>query len=171
MIGGNDLTYAAMGAKIGEFEDAARDADVTLLFYAGHGMQVNGRNFLVPINAKLERESHFSLKPLMQKPFCAPCQARAKRRLPCSMPAATTHCRAVLPARWGQHAQAPCRKALPCRRLLAAACLIGFATAPGDVAADGEGRNSPFTTALLKHLPEPGVEIQQVMTRVKRDVF
>jgi uncharacterized caspase-like protein len=57
VIGGNDLDFASMGAKIGAFEDAARDADVTLFFYAGHGMQVNGRNYLMPVNAKLERES------------------------------------------------------------------------------------------------------------------
>ena len=57
VFGGTDLTFVDMGSKIGEFEDAARDADVTLLFYAGHGMQVNGRNYLVPVDAKLERES------------------------------------------------------------------------------------------------------------------
>ena len=64
VIGGTDLDYAAMGAKIGEFEDAARDADVTLFFYAGHGLQVNGRNFLVPINAKLDRESSLQFEAI-----------------------------------------------------------------------------------------------------------
>jgi uncharacterized caspase-like protein len=49
--------------------------------------------------------------------------------------------------------------------------LIAFATAPGDVAADGEGENSPFTTALLKHLPTPGLELEQLMKRVKKDVY
>ena len=55
VFGGHDLDYATMGAKIGEFEEAARAADVTLLFYAGHGLQVNGRNYMIPINARLER--------------------------------------------------------------------------------------------------------------------
>jgi hypothetical protein len=49
--------------------------------------------------------------------------------------------------------------------------LIGFATAPGDTAADGDGRNSPFTTAMLKHINTPGLEIQSLMTRVKSDVY
>jgi uncharacterized caspase-like protein len=49
--------------------------------------------------------------------------------------------------------------------------LFGFATAPDTVAGDGIGQNSPFTTALLKQLPTRGLEIQQVMTRVKADVI
>jgi len=49
--------------------------------------------------------------------------------------------------------------------------LIGFATAPGEVALDGAGRNSPFTNALLKYLPVKGLEIQQLMTDVKADVY
>ena len=56
VFGGNDLDYVTMGAKVGEFADAAADAEVTLFFYAGHGVQVNGRNYLIPVNAKLERD-------------------------------------------------------------------------------------------------------------------
>jgi uncharacterized caspase-like protein len=49
--------------------------------------------------------------------------------------------------------------------------LVGYATAPNDTASDGDGANSPFTTALLKFMPAPGLEIQQVMTRVKAEVI
>ena len=49
--------------------------------------------------------------------------------------------------------------------------LIAFATAPGDVAEDGDGQNSPFTTALLKHMATPGIELEQMMKRVKKDVY
>jgi hypothetical protein len=55
--------------------------------------------------------------------------------------------------------------------ITAGGVIIGFATAPGEVAADGDGRNSPFTTALLKNMNTPGLEIQQLMTRVKSDVY
>jgi uncharacterized caspase-like protein len=53
---------------------------------------------------------------------------------------------------------------------LGAGTLIAFATAPGQVALDGSGSNSPFTTALIRHLGTPGVELQQVLTRVRADV-
>jgi uncharacterized caspase-like protein len=49
--------------------------------------------------------------------------------------------------------------------------LIGFATAPGEVAQDGTGRNSPFTTALLKHMATPGLEIELMLKRVKEEVY
>ncbi len=49
--------------------------------------------------------------------------------------------------------------------------VIAFSTSPGDVALDGDGQNSPFTTALLKHIDEPNASIQTVMTRVTGDVY
>jgi uncharacterized caspase-like protein len=48
--------------------------------------------------------------------------------------------------------------------------LIAFATAPGQTALDGDGENSPFTQALVKHLKTPGLEIRQMLTRVRSDV-
>lgn len=53
---------------------------------------------------------------------------------------------------------------------LGSGLFIGFSTAPNDTAADGDGSNSPFTAAMIKHLPTPGLEINQVLTRVKADV-
>jgi uncharacterized caspase-like protein len=171
VYGGFDLDYAAMGAKIGEFEDAARGADVTLLFYAGHGMQVNGRNYLIPVNARLERESALNFEAIdsdtvlnsMYGPgktaivFLDACRdnpltRRFKRSL------GTTRSTAV-----DQGLAAP--------NIADGGMLIGFSTSPGTVAADGDGRNSPFTTALLNHIATPGLEIQQMMTRVKADVY
>ena len=52
----------------------------------------------------------------------------------------------------------------------ASGTLVAFATQPDNVALDGEGRNSPFTAALLKHLPTPGLEVEQLMRRVRTDV-
>jgi hypothetical protein len=170
VIGGNDLDYAAMGAKIGEFEDASRDADVTLLFYAGHGMQVNGRNFLVPTNAKLERESSLQFEAIDAETILRSMSGPGKTAI-----ALLDACRDNPLSRRFARSLGTRSTAVPQGLAVPAVSgggiLIGFATSPGDVAADGEGRNSPFTTALLKHLAEPGVEIQQVMTRVKRDVF
>ena len=171
VIGGNDLDYAAMGAKIGEFEDAARDADVTLLFYAGHGMQVNGRNFLVPVNAKLERESSLQFEAIDAETVLRSMSGPGKTAIALldacrDNPLSRRFARSL-----GSTRSNAVQQGLAVPSIAGGGMLIGFATAPGDVAADGDGRNSPFTTALIKHLQEPGVEIQQVMTRVKRDVF
>ena len=53
---------------------------------------------------------------------------------------------------------------------LGAGTLIAFATAPGQVALDGEGANSPFSAALTRHIGTPGLEVQQMLTRVRAEV-
>jgi uncharacterized caspase-like protein len=171
VIGGNDLDQAAMGAMIGEFEDAARTAEVTLLFYAGHGLQVNGRNFLVPVNAKLERESALQFEAIDAETILRAMSGPGKTAIALldacrDNPLSRRFARSLGATRSTAVAQG---LAMPA--IAGGGLLIGFATAPGDVAADGDGRNSPFTTALLKHMATPGLEVQQLMTRVKAEVF
>ena len=160
-----------MGTKIGEFEDAARDADVTLLFYAGHGMQVNGRNYLVPVDAKLERESSLRFQTIDAEDVLRAMSGPGKTAI-----ALLDACRDnPLSRRFsrslGTNRSNAVQQGLAVPTIAGGGMLIGFATAPGDVAADGDGRNSPFTVALLKHISTPGLEIQQLMTRVKREVY
>ena len=171
VIGGTDLDYAAMGAKIGEFEDAARDADVTLFFYAGHGLQVNGRNFLVPTNAKLDRESSLQFEAIDAETVLRSMSGSGKTAIALldacrDNPLSRSFARSL-----GKTRSTAVQQGLAVPAIAGGGMLIGFATAPGDVAADGDGRNSPFTTALLKNISTPGLEIQQLMTRVKADVF
>jgi uncharacterized caspase-like protein len=60
--------------------------------------------------------------------------------------------------------------ALSAGAMLGAGTLIAFATAPGQVALDGEGANSPFSAALSRHIGTPGIELQQMLTRVRAEV-
>jgi hypothetical protein len=171
VIGGTDLDHASMGQKIGEFEDAAREADVTLLFYAGHGMQVNGRNYLVPVNAKLERESALQFEAIDAETILRSMAGPGKTAIALldacrDNPLSRRFARSL-----GTTRSNAVQQGLAVPAISGGGMLIGFATAPGDVAADGDGRNSPFTTALLKNMKTPGLEIQQLMTRVKADVF
>ena len=91
------------------------------------------------------------------------------------MPAATT--------RWRRSSPPPARRATSSRdrdwprrptlgtgSTLGAGTLIAFATAPGQVALDGEGANSPFSAALTRHIGTPGLEVQQMLTRVRAEV-
>jgi uncharacterized caspase-like protein len=171
VIGGNDLDYATMGARIGEFEEIARTADVTLFFYAGHGLQVNGRNYLVPINAKLERESSLQFEAIDAETVLRSMSGPGKTAIALldacrNNPLSRSFARSL-----GVSRSTAVSQGLAVPSITGGGMLIGFATAPGDVAADGQGRNSPFTTALLKNIGTPGLEIQQFMTRVKADVF
>jgi uncharacterized caspase-like protein len=170
VISGTDLTFTEMGAKIGEFEEAARSAEVTFMFYAGHGMTVNGRNYLLPVNAKLERESTLQFEAIDSDTILNAMSGPGKTAVALldacrNNPLSRNFSRSLgtRSAAVGQGLSAP--------TVAGDGMLIGFATAPGQTAADGEGQNSPFSTAMLKHINTPGLEIQSLMTRVKADVF
>jgi uncharacterized caspase-like protein len=171
VLGGKDLDFASMGQRIGEFEEAARGADVTLFFYAGHGLQVNGRNYLVPVNAKLDKETSLQFEAIdaesVMRAMTGPGKTAIALLDACrDNPLSRSLARSLNKTRSGAVAQG-----LAVPAISGGGMLIGFATAPDNVAADGVGRNSPFTTALLKHMNTPGLEIQQLMTRVKQDVY
>jgi hypothetical protein len=171
VISGVDLTQAKMAQKVGDFEEAARGADVTLFFYAGHGLQVNGLNYLVPIDAKLERASSLQFETIESSVIMSSMSGAGRTAIALidacrNNPLSRSFSRSL-----GASRSAAVGQGLAAPTMSAGGMIIGFATAPGDVAADGEGRNSPFTKALLKNMPIPGLEIQQMMTRVKADVF
>jgi uncharacterized caspase-like protein len=171
VIGGTNLNHVEMAAKIGDFEDAARDADTTLFFYAGHGMQVDGRNYLVPVDAKLERPTSLQFETIdadvVLRSMAGPGKTAIALLDACrDNPLSRSFSRSLGKTRSNAVQQGLATPSVP-----GGGILIGFATAPGDVAADGEGRNSPFTTALLRNINTPGLEIQQLMTRVKGEVY
>jgi uncharacterized caspase-like protein len=88
------------------------------------------------------------------------------------MPAATTRWRRRWrpPGRTAASRQARASPHLGTGSTLGAGTLIAFATAPGQVALDGEGANSPFSAALSRHIGTPGLEVQQMLTRVRAEV-
>jgi tetratricopeptide (TPR) repeat protein len=142
------------------FEAAIADADVAMVYYAGHGLQVQQRNYLVPVDAVLRAEedvyartlpldtvlSRLAKAPGIKLVFLDACQDNP-------LPDGGTP-RSDGLARVGN----------------AADFLIAFSTQPGSVAYDGLGRNSWFADALLAHLPTRGLEILPMLAAVNGDV-
>jgi hypothetical protein len=172
VIEGTDLDKHALEGKVREFAQRAKTADISMFFYAGHGLQVAGENYLVPVDAQLADESALTFELLKVSAVTHFMSGEGKIAIvlldACrDNPLAKVLARSLAVSRSGNvgHGLAPLSTS-------AGGMLIGFATAPGDVAADGEDlENSPFTTALLKHFPQEGLELQQVMTRVKAEVL
>jgi uncharacterized caspase-like protein len=152
VIEGEDLDKTALEGKLREFAKAAEAAKVTFVFYAGHGMQVNGSNYLIPIDAKLadasaldfetvkvDRIFHYATSPngiaivLLDACRDNPLSRRFARSFK------TTR-------------SAKVGKGLAPPDVSGGGIIVGFATAPGDEASDGNGAHSPFTAALLKEL-------------------
>lgn len=161
-----DLPHDPFVRRLREFERAVTGADLGLVFYAGHGIQVGGENYLVPIDAALQREADIEFETVSLGTVMRTLRNAVTRVV------ILDACRSNPLAR----AMARLGTGRSVGRGLAAieqpddGALVAFATAPGAEAADGTGANSPFTTALLKHLPTPGLEINVMLTRVRVDV-
>lgn len=171
VIEGLDLTVSGMDEKISVFAERIKDADAALLFYAGHGLQVNGENYLVPVDAELDNEGQLNRQTIKLQDQLDMMDQRAKISillLDC--------CRDNPFVRSLYRGQAGKTKSLGVTRGLARmeitqGSFIAFATAPGTVALDGEGGHSPFTAALLDHIGSPGMSISDVMTDVTSAVL
>ncbi len=160
-----NLTLAGMTTLIGDFLEAAQTADVSLLYYAGHGFQIDGRNYLVPVDASLRSrddirnwtiELNAITEELEGTPGIHLVFLDACRNNPLSSTAPSL--------------EGPKRDGLA-RVGDAAGFLFAFATQPDNVAYDGVGRNSFFAQALLGHLNTPGQDIASMMIAVRRDVL
>ena len=158
---GLDVNEAEMTGLAEKFARAIETADVALFYYAGHGFQVGGQNFLVPVDAKIETPADVTdqtirLNDILDKMEQAPgikfVFLDACRNDP--FEGAVSEVSEGL-ARIGN----------------ARDFMISFATQPDNVAYDGTGRNSFFTTALLSHIYTPGLDISDLMISVRKDVL
>ncbi len=170
VIEGLNLDRRGMEDKIRAFgRKLEAGADLALLFYAGHGMQVGGRNFLVPVDAKLERSGDLTLDTIELGQILAQMEAEKRVNLvfldACrDNPLARSFARSL-----GTRSASVGAGLAPVQGAIGT--MIAYATQPDNVALDGDGRNSPFTTALLKYIATPKLEIGTIMKRVRADVI
>jgi hypothetical protein len=170
VVEGVNLTRQEMTERLLEFGKKTPGADVAVFFYAGHGIAVDGINYLLPVDADIKSEMDVKLGNAINVDLT----------LDQTMTAAKVKL-VFLDA---------CRDSPFAEKIKAAAgarsvsvqtglaemksgegTLIAFATGPGQTALDGqEGTNSPFTRALMANITQPGVEIQQAMTQVRAQV-
>ena len=170
VIEGRDLDRRGMEDRIRAFgRKLEAGADLALLFYAGHGMQVGGRNYLVPVDAKLERSGDLTLDTIELGQILAQMEAEKRVNL-VFLDACRDNPLARSFARSLGTRSASVGSGLA-QVQSAIGTMIAYATQPDNVALDGEGRNSPFTTALLKYIATPKLEIGSIMKRVRADVI
>src|SRR5882757_8951133 len=170
VVEGANLTRDRMTERLLEFGKKAEGADVALFFYAGHGIAINGINYLLPVDADLKSEMDVKLGAAINIDVTLEqTMSDAKVKL------------VFLDACRDNPFTAKIRSAKATRSVnvqtglaemkSGEGTLIAFATGPGQTALDGEvGTNSPFTRALMANIASPGVEIQQAMTKVRAQV-
>jgi Caspase domain/Putative peptidoglycan binding domain len=170
VVEGTNLTRDKMTERLLEFGKKAEGADVALFFYAGHGIAINGTNYLLPVDADIKSEMDVKLGSAINvDTTLEQTMADAKVKL-----VFLDACRDNPFA--GKIKPNSATRSLSVQSGLAEmksgeGTLIAFATGPGQTALDGEvGTNSPFTRALMANITQPGVEIQQAMTKVRAQV-
>src|ERR1700755_92051 len=170
VVEGSNLTRDQMTEKLLDFGRKAQGSDVAVFYYAGHGIAVGGSNYLLPVDADIKSEMDVKLGAAINidltldqtmgdakvklvfldacrdNPFAAKLKSNSATR-------SVSVGSGLAEMKSGE------------------GTLIAFATGPGQTALDGtDGQNSPFTRALISHITQPGVEIQQAMTEVRAQV-
>ena len=156
-----DADAPEMEQAILDFGDRLRDGGVGLFYYAGHGVQAQGRNYLIPLQANISREIQLRHKAV-DAGLVLDAMGTANNGLNI----------VILDAcRDNPYADSFRSSSRGLARMDSPkGSLIAYATAPGDVADDGEGRNGVFTKHLLEHMQKPGVQVEQVFKQVTQAV-
>ncbi|WP_269585204.1 NADase-type glycan-binding domain-containing protein [Roseibium sp. Sym1] len=139
-------------------------ADVALVFYAGHGVQVNGQNWLLPVDAQIEASTDLPAQALKANDLLEIMEISGARLKLVFFDACRNN---PLPRSLSRGAA----NGLARLEANAAGMMIAFATSPGDVALDGSGSNSPFTEALARLIGTPDLEVRHLMGKVRESVY
>ena len=161
VIEGEDLTKPEMEKAIIDFARKLRGSGVGLFYYAGHGVQLNGRNYLIPIGAQIPSQA-FVRVAAVDLDWVNAAITDARNRLNIIILDA---CRDN-PLPRGVRSGGKGLAVTPAPK----GTLIAYATAPGSTAADGSGRNGLYTSQLLKYMQTPGLAVERVFKRVRQSV-
>lgn len=163
-----DLSGVAMRRALRDFSDQVRDADIAVVFYAGHGIEVNGSNYLVPVDAVLERDIDVEDETVSLDRIGQMLEQAKRLRLiildACrDNPFAKSMKRTLATRSIG--------RGLAKVEIQSSDTLVAYAAKAGSTAGDGDGQNSPYTRALIEHLATPGLDVRLALGRVRDTVL
>ena len=169
VIMGIDMKHRDFARTIAAFKRKLEHASVAVFFYAGHGLQVNGRNFLAPVDALLDDETSLDFEAVQLRTILRLMERRRRTNLvfldACRDNPLARNLARSMGIRSGDIGRGLAREET------GVGTMIAFATQPGNVALDGEQANSPFTSALVSHIGTPGLDVALMMRRVRQDVI
>ena len=164
----HDLGAVEMRRTLRDFADEVRDADVAIIYYAGHGMEIEGTNYLIPVDALLERDIDAFDEAIPLDRLMSVMEPAKKLRL-----VILDACRDNPFSKAMKHSVATraVERGLAKIEPNSPNTLVAFAAKAGSTAADGDDKNSPYTAALLRHLPKPGLDLRKAFGFVRDDVL
>jgi len=149
------------------FEDEAIEADIAIVFYAGHGIEIDGSNFLIPIDARLERDTHVED------------EAIPLNRILQAVAGAKTLRLVFLDACRANNFENTIKRTIASRAIgrglnnlqPVGSTVVAYSAKQGTLAEDGTGRNSPFASSLLAHIEQQNLEINFLLRAIRDDVL
>ncbi|MDA9422878.1 MULTISPECIES: caspase family protein [Bradyrhizobium] len=164
----HDLSALDTRRVLRDFADATRDADIAVVYYAGHGIEVEGSNYLIPVDAKLERDTDVYDEALSLDRVLVAVEPAKQLRLvildACRDNPFGKRMKRTIASRGIGRGLAQVEPTSP-------NTLIAYSAKAGFTAQDGDGANSPFTVALSKHLTTPGLDVRRAFGFVRDDVL
>lgn len=163
----NDLRKDRLEAALREFGRVAEGADWALIYYAGHGIEMSGVNYLIPVDARLETDRDVGLETVPLNHVMGAVEGAKKLRLvlldACRDNPFANQMRRTSASRSIGRGLAPVEPQT--------GSLVVYAAKDGETALDGDGGNSPFATAFIRELATPGIEIRKLFDLVRDDVL
>ena len=163
-----NLTGQEFRIALGDFTEAALRSEMAMVFYAGHGIEMDGRNYLIPVDAKMKSQATAQFETVSLSDILNSVRQAGKLGMvlldACrDNPFATTMVR-------NNGTRAVSRGLASVALEQESGILVSFAAQAGSTADDGQGTHSPYTQALLSVMDEPGLEINQVFRKVRARV-
>ncbi len=163
----DDGSFDQMRRALLDFGRSARGAEMAVIFYAGHGMEVGGENWLIPVDAELKSDADIDQEAIGLRSVMGTVDGATKLGL------------VILDACRNNPFAAKMQRSVRTRAVPRGFAqveptgnvLVAYAAKDGTTAADGSGRNSPFTTALLRHIERPGLEVNFLFRHVRDEVM
>ncbi len=163
-----DLGITEMRRAVSDFSDMVSDADIAVVYYAGHGIEVDGSNYIIPVDAVLRRDIDVDDEAVSLDRILRILDPVKRLRV------------VILDACRDNPFANSMKRTLGTRAVTrglakvepsSSDTLIAYSAKAGSVASDGDGPNSPFTTALLKHIATPGLDLRLAFGRVRDEVM
>ena len=162
-----DATREAMAGAVRDFAERIGTADTALFFYAGHGLQMNGENYLLPVDAKIETQADVRFNTIDLTDIQQEMDGGGRANI-IILDACRNNPFVDKLAKSGRGGG---ERGLGRIEASGVGSLVVFSTQPNNVALDGAGRNSPFASALIKYVAVPGLEVRQMISKVRGDVL
>jgi uncharacterized caspase-like protein len=163
-----DLSAVEMRKTLRDFTSKSRDADVAVIYYAGHGIEVDGINYLIPVDAQLETDADVFDEALSLDRVLVAVESAKQLRLvildACRENPFSKAMKRTLGSRAIGRGLAKVEPSNP-------NTMIAFAAKAGSTASDGDSKNSPFAAALVNHLTKPGLDLRKAFGFVRDDVL